>query len=154
MAQERAGDWACQRCGNHNFAFRHSCNKCQLTLQENDELLVQNETMPPAPALLGAAQPYGQPATQPPVHPAQMLVNQLLPQTQPGMGENVIHIHQYNTNCSFNSYQMPSQPMMAQANINLGGQRVTGPQPMPSAQPFYPCYQAQQQLPQWTPAAP
>lgn len=43
MAQERAGDWACQRCGNHNFAFRHSCNKCQLTLQENDEMLVMNE---------------------------------------------------------------------------------------------------------------
>lgn len=44
MTQERAGDWACQRCGNHNFSFRHHCNKCNLTLQENDEMLVQRES--------------------------------------------------------------------------------------------------------------
>ena len=32
LPQERAGDWVCQRCGNLNFSFRHSCNKCHLTL--------------------------------------------------------------------------------------------------------------------------
>lgn len=28
--KERAGDWICQRCFNHNFSFRESCNMCQL----------------------------------------------------------------------------------------------------------------------------
>ena len=41
MTKERAGDWTCQGCGNHNFSFRYVCNKCQLTLEENDEMLVK-----------------------------------------------------------------------------------------------------------------
>jgi DNA-directed RNA polymerase subunit M/transcription elongation factor TFIIS len=47
MTKERAGDWTCQRCGNHNFSFRYVCNKCQLTLEENDEMLVQHEASQP-----------------------------------------------------------------------------------------------------------
>lgn len=47
MTKERAGDWTCQRCGNHNFSFRYVCNKCQLTLEENDEMLVQLEASQP-----------------------------------------------------------------------------------------------------------
>ena len=43
MTKERVGDWACQRCGNHNFSFRYACNKCQLSLEENDEMLLQNQ---------------------------------------------------------------------------------------------------------------
>lgn len=44
MTKERAGDWDCQRCGNHNFSFRYVCNKCQLTLEENDEMLMQSQS--------------------------------------------------------------------------------------------------------------
>ena len=28
---ERVGDWTCQRCSNHNFAFRDVCNKCYMS---------------------------------------------------------------------------------------------------------------------------
>jgi hypothetical protein len=28
---ERAGDWTCQQCLNHNFSFREECNKCHLS---------------------------------------------------------------------------------------------------------------------------
>lgn len=81
-----------------------------------------------------------------------MMGDQFLPQVPAGMGENVIHIHQYNNNCSFNSYQMPTQPFMAPSNISQVGPMMCQQQ-MPQA-PFYPCFPAQQQLPRWTPTAP
>ena len=28
---ERAGDWLCASCKNHNFSFRKNCNRCQLS---------------------------------------------------------------------------------------------------------------------------
>jgi len=28
--QSRPGDWACVQCGNHNYASRTACNKCQM----------------------------------------------------------------------------------------------------------------------------
>jgi len=36
---ERVGDWTCQRCFNHNFAFRDSCNMCHLGQQESMAIL-------------------------------------------------------------------------------------------------------------------
>lgn len=35
---ERMGDWACIKCKNMNFAFRSSCNKCNLTKVDSDML--------------------------------------------------------------------------------------------------------------------
>lgn len=37
--QERVGDWACQRCFNHNFAFRDVCNMCYLSHIESNKML-------------------------------------------------------------------------------------------------------------------
>ena len=33
---EREGDWSCYRCKNINFAFRHKCNKCEMTKDESE----------------------------------------------------------------------------------------------------------------------
>ena len=35
----RAGDWICQRCNNHNFSFRHTCNMCHLSHELSDIML-------------------------------------------------------------------------------------------------------------------
>ena len=110
MTQERAGDWACQRCGNHNFSFRHVCNKCQLTLQENDEmLLVKEKNQEQAAFAANAVQPLCQPADQSPAPFGNISVDPFIPQAPTGMGASV-QIDQYYTNCSFNAYQMPCQP--------------------------------------------
>lgn len=37
--QERVGDWTCQRCFNHNFAFRDVCNMCYLSHIESNKML-------------------------------------------------------------------------------------------------------------------
>jgi len=36
---ERVGDWTCQRCFNHNFAFRDACNMCYMSHIESNKLL-------------------------------------------------------------------------------------------------------------------
>lgn len=36
---ERAGDWICQRCNNHNFSFRTNCNMCHLSHELSDKML-------------------------------------------------------------------------------------------------------------------
>lgn len=77
-------------------------------------MLVMNEKRQQTAGFACVSQPLSHPTPQPQVHPRQMAVDQFLPQVPSGMGESVIHIHQYNTNCSFNSYQMPNQPFMAQ----------------------------------------
>jgi hypothetical protein len=38
---ERIGDWTCQRCFNHNFSFRESCNMCYLSHGESNRILYQ-----------------------------------------------------------------------------------------------------------------
>ena len=30
-ASNRNGDWTCDRCQNHNFAFREACNICYMS---------------------------------------------------------------------------------------------------------------------------
>lgn len=37
--QERAGDWICQRCFNHNFSFREVCNMCYLSQMESNKMV-------------------------------------------------------------------------------------------------------------------
>jgi len=112
MSPERAGDWACQRCGNHNFSFRHVCNKCQLTLQENDEMLLVKEKNQEQAATFAAnaAQPLCQPADQAQAQFGNISVEPFIPQAPAGMGASAVQIDQYYTNCSFNAYQMPCQP--------------------------------------------
>jgi hypothetical protein len=40
---EREGDWVCFQCKNLNFSFRVSCNRCQISKEENETLkLKQN----------------------------------------------------------------------------------------------------------------
>jgi hypothetical protein len=39
--QERAGDWICQKCFNHNFSFREVCNMCYLSHNESNKMLYQ-----------------------------------------------------------------------------------------------------------------
>jgi hypothetical protein len=41
QTRERAGDWTCQRCNNHNFSFREVCNMCDLNLTESNKMLLQ-----------------------------------------------------------------------------------------------------------------
>ena len=41
---ERKGDWSCPKCRNLNFAFRASCNRCQLTKAEAD--MIKQYNMP------------------------------------------------------------------------------------------------------------
>lgn len=36
---ERAGDWVCQRCHNHNFSFRNNCNMCHLSHEASLKML-------------------------------------------------------------------------------------------------------------------
>jgi len=36
---EREGDWICHKCKNLNFSFRLTCNRCQITKDENEKLL-------------------------------------------------------------------------------------------------------------------
>ena len=36
---ERIGDWTCQRCFNHNFAFRKECKMCYLSHIESNRML-------------------------------------------------------------------------------------------------------------------
>ena len=36
---ERVGDWTCQRCFNHNFAFRDVCNMCYMSHIESNKML-------------------------------------------------------------------------------------------------------------------
>jgi hypothetical protein len=36
---ERVGDWTCQKCFNHNFAFRDVCNMCYMSHIESNKLL-------------------------------------------------------------------------------------------------------------------
>ena len=45
-SRDRAGDWFCQRCNNHNFSFREVCNLCDLTLEENKQICCQEQTQP------------------------------------------------------------------------------------------------------------
>lgn len=35
---ERMGDWYCSNCGNLNFSFRNSCNRCQLNRNESENM--------------------------------------------------------------------------------------------------------------------
>lgn len=44
---ERKGDWSCPKCRNLNFAFRASCNRCQLTKNEAD--MIKQYNMPNQP---------------------------------------------------------------------------------------------------------
>jgi hypothetical protein len=59
QSKPRSGDWICLICGNHNYSFRESCNRCQkqtkacnlqqsLRIYDNPALkndLMKNETM-------------------------------------------------------------------------------------------------------------
>lgn len=40
---ERVGDWTCQRCCNHNFAFRDVCNKCYMSHIESSKMLYNQQ---------------------------------------------------------------------------------------------------------------
>lgn len=40
---ERVGDWTCQRCSNHNFAFRDVCNKCYMSHIESSKMLYSQQ---------------------------------------------------------------------------------------------------------------
>lgn len=40
FSAERAGDWVCQSCFNHNFSFREVCNKCQCTQSESNQMIL------------------------------------------------------------------------------------------------------------------
>jgi len=35
---EREGDWVCLQCKNLNFSFRVSCNRCQISKEDNETL--------------------------------------------------------------------------------------------------------------------
>jgi len=37
--QDSMGDWTCQRCFNHNYSFRDSCNMCYLSHIESNRML-------------------------------------------------------------------------------------------------------------------
>lgn len=52
LATPRVGDWTCQRCFNHNFAFRDVCNMCYLSQVESNRMLysqAQNRFMTQGP---------------------------------------------------------------------------------------------------------
>ena len=38
---ERVGDWICFNCKNLNFSFRTICNRCQLSKEESEDMLVK-----------------------------------------------------------------------------------------------------------------
>lgn len=40
---ERVGDWVCFQCKNLNFSFRTSCNRCQLSKFDNQNLIDDNK---------------------------------------------------------------------------------------------------------------
>lgn len=39
---ERAGDWVCYQCKNLNFSFRVTCNRCDISKEENEKMLKKN----------------------------------------------------------------------------------------------------------------
>lgn len=38
---ERKGDWKCSKCNNINFSFRNQCNKCKISKEDSQKLLIE-----------------------------------------------------------------------------------------------------------------
>jgi len=59
----KPGDWMCAGCGNHNFASRQACNKCQGPRTDQASLTGAASGYGPALTMAGAASmsPYGIP---------------------------------------------------------------------------------------------
>lgn len=36
---EREGDWVCYQCKNLNFSFRLTCNRCEISKEENEKIV-------------------------------------------------------------------------------------------------------------------
>ena len=39
---EREGDWVCYQCKNLNFSFRLTCNRCNISKDENEKIYKKN----------------------------------------------------------------------------------------------------------------
>lgn len=39
---EREGDWVCYQCKNLNFSFRLTCNRCEISKEENEKIFKKN----------------------------------------------------------------------------------------------------------------
>jgi len=40
---EREGDWVCYKCKNLNFSFRLTCNRCQITKEDNEKIFKKDK---------------------------------------------------------------------------------------------------------------
>lgn len=65
--QERVGDWTCQRCFNHNYAFRDVCNMCYLSHIESNKMLYNQQQNRLETVQSGHQQPYYQNQYQSPM---------------------------------------------------------------------------------------
>jgi len=55
--QDRAGDWTCHRCQNHNFSFREVCNMCSLS-QTESQSLSESVSQGPTPVVFQMGTPF------------------------------------------------------------------------------------------------
>ena len=95
-------DWVCQRCHNHNFSFRNTCNMCHLSHEASLKMLylmnintqAPKNNNPPSASGFNKMQNLS-------MNKSQKIIMQpsYVNMGQPQMRERVVHVHQY-----FNTY--------------------------------------------------
>lgn len=157
-AHERAGDWVCKRCNNHNFSFRSNCNMCHLSHDASVKMhyMMNNSSQPIKEASVpSSATGYNSVSKLPSNNSSSALVpNPFMNQLQSTMRERVVHVHQY-----FNTYQVQPQayvqsslPPAAQtpAIANTPATTTQAQSAQPSA---FTSISTGQPMPQWRPTA-
>ena len=103
VAHERAGDWVCKRCNNHNFSFRSNCNMCHLSHDASVKMhyMMNNSSQPIKEASVpSSATGYNSVSKLPSNNSSSALVpNPFMNQLQSTMRERVVNVNTCNPPC-------------------------------------------------------